>query len=76
LKPDPLSRSALVVAAKQKEFMTIEPRKLMILLFKEKLSLFSFANGVISAPPAKKGFWNTIRFFLPITAGPGDWLIM
>ena len=56
--------------------MTIESRKLMILLFKENLLLWFFANGVISAPPAEKDFWNTILFFLPITAEQGDWLFM
>jgi hypothetical protein len=76
LKPEPLSRPVLVVAVRQKEFMTIESRKLMILLFKEKASLWFFENDVISAPPAVKGFWNTIPFFLPITAEQGDWPFM
>lgn len=32
----------------------------MILLFRERLSLWSFANDVIYVFPAGKGFWNTI----------------
>ena len=48
----------------------------MTFLFREKLLLWFFANGVISVPPAEKGFWNTILFFLPITAEQGDWPFM
>jgi hypothetical protein len=61
------------MAAKQKEFMTIEPRKLMISFFKEKPSLWSFANGAISVLPAENVFGNTILFLLPITAKLGEW---
>jgi len=61
---------------KTKRVHDFESRKLMILRFKENLLLWFFANGVISVPPAVKDFWNTILFFLPITAEQGDWLFM